>query len=162
MSLHDRLKALKENPAFAAVGSKWTPEEDARVIDQITMGRTIEEVAAECKRTHGSVRARVLKMALCMVDVEGKSNDEVCARLHVDPTELDFERSRQTMRRTCKSAKTLITAAPGTSFDALRNANASTRTLASETSMDVLKDIRDILRRIEEKTDKHLLCSARQ
>lgn len=130
--MHDRIEALKERPEFAAAGSKWTQDEEARVIEAITSGKTIHEVAAECKRTHGSIRARLLMLALRMVDSEGLSAEDVCAMLRLQPADIDAERARQRAKwdRRCSSGNTKP---------------------PLETFTDVLKDIRDILRRIEDR-----------
>jgi hypothetical protein len=133
MSLRDRIQALKDQPEFAAAGSKWTQDDDARVIEMISGGRTISEVAAECKRTQGSIRARVLLLGLRMVDQDEMPSDEVCALLRLHPADIDAERARQKAK-----------------WDAAR-ALPPQRSHEKETFTDVLKDIRSILRRIEQR-----------
>lgn len=123
MSLKDRLNALRQLPEFAAAGSKWTREEDARVVELVEAGQTIDEVAVECKRTKDCIRRRLCKLALSMVDY-GESQHVVCARLALNHEDIDLERARQ-------------------------EAKALKKTQPPETFKDVLKDIRDTLRRIE-------------
>lgn len=145
MSMRERLEALKERPEFAAAGSRWTQEEEARVVDAIAGGRTIMEVAAGCKRTHGSIRAKLLALALRMVDAEGRSAEDVCAMLsssRLQPVDIDAERARQRAKWDDND---------GRESEQRRKKDSKDSKDSKETFTDVLKDIRDILRRLEER-----------
>jgi hypothetical protein len=118
---------MHQHPDYAAAGTPWTLDEEHRVIGMIAMDRTIEEIAAGCKRTPGAIRARIPRIAVRMVDRDGQAIDDVCAKLKLHPTDIEVERNR-----------------------ALKSMQMRMQP-QNETMMSILRDIRDVLRRLEER-----------
>lgn len=125
MSLHQNIKQLKEQPETSAVGNRWTPEEETRLIDSLGQGKDIDEIAKEHKRTVGGIKSRMKEIAIRMIENDGKSVEEVCMTLHL--TLEDIEDAQKKRNKQATVPKKL------------------------ETELDVLKDIRSLLVRIEAK-----------
>lgn len=87
--MHKHIKQLKKQPETAAVGNRWTPEEETRLIDSLGQGKDIDEIAKEHKRTSGGIRSRMSMIALRMIESEGKSIEEVCVALHMTSEEIE-------------------------------------------------------------------------
>lgn len=119
------LKHLKEQPETACVGTKWTSQEENRLIESLKMKRNIEDIAKEHKRTSGGIRSRMRHIAIKMINNDGKSLEEVCAILNMTSEEITDAQKRR--------------------------ANGSTPKPKIETELDVLIDIRKLLMEIKSK-----------
>lgn len=126
---NELLKALRQLPEFAAAGSAWTPDEDAFVISAANKGRALEAIAAYCKRTTGCIKRRLLELAVRMIDEGGRSASEVCVTLRLDPD--DVWRIMQGAAKR-KEEEEKVKDDTG-----------------EETLLEVVRDIRDALRRME-------------
>jgi DNA-directed RNA polymerase specialized sigma24 family protein len=126
MSIREHIKQLKEQPETAAVGNRWTPEEEAQLIDALGNNKDVEEIAKDHRRTLGGIKSRMREIAVRMVEADGKSIDEVCEILHMTSDEIEDAQKRRAANNKTTAPKT-----------------------KPETELDVLKDIRKLLVRIE-------------
>ena len=55
---------LRRNEETSRAGSKWSPEEDEKLVKEITDKKTFEEIALEHKRTIGGIRSRIISHIL--------------------------------------------------------------------------------------------------
>lgn len=55
-----RMLELRSNDETSNVGTKWTIEEDAKLVQEITENKTYEEIALEHKRTVLGIKLRVI------------------------------------------------------------------------------------------------------
>ena len=108
------------------VGTKWTHEEDLQVIKYVSDDKSINYIANEHQRSPWGIKCRLLHIAVRMIETEGKSIEEVCTMLHVKSTEIDDHKRRNATKSKGKH-----------------------KTVKIETELDVLKDIRELLIRIE-------------
>lgn len=83
MSIRENIKQLKEQPETAAVGNRWTPEEETRLIDSLGQGKNIDEIAKDHKRTTGGIKSHMKEIAVRMIENDGKSVEEVCMTLRL-------------------------------------------------------------------------------
>lgn len=128
MSIRENIRKMKEQPETSAVGNKWTSEEEARLVDSLRNGRNIDDISKEHKRTPGGIKSRMRKIAVNMIESEGKSIEEVCAELHMIPEDIVDAQNKRAVANKRTMSK-----------------------LKPETELEILNDIRKILIRIESK-----------
>ena len=66
MSMQARFDALRENPETNRVGSSWTAEEDAQLLQELSTTVEINEIARNHHRTPGAIHARCQVIAYRM------------------------------------------------------------------------------------------------
>jgi len=72
-----------ENPTLTNVGKKWSKSEEADLLNRISKGESIQEIASEFKRTYGGIRGRLIDIACTMV-LSGKSIEEAISATTID------------------------------------------------------------------------------
>jgi hypothetical protein len=107
-----------------SVGSRWTSDEESRLLELIANGADIQEIATKHKRTKGGIRSRLNVIAVRMIETEGKSMQDVSETLCMKVSKIAAAQKRF--------------GAQETELDVLK-----------ETELDVLKEIRAILLRME-------------
>jgi len=60
MTLGTRLKELRSNEDTSNAGTKWTIDEDEKLVQEIADNKSYEEIALEHKRTILSIKSRVI------------------------------------------------------------------------------------------------------
>jgi DNA-directed RNA polymerase specialized sigma24 family protein len=55
-------KILREKNKKESAGAKWTPEEDAQLIEEYKNSLSIKEIAEIHKRSEGSIQSRIVKL----------------------------------------------------------------------------------------------------
>jgi DNA-directed RNA polymerase specialized sigma24 family protein len=127
--MYEHIKRLQEMPETAAVGRRWTSEEETKLIDLLATDKCLREIALEHRRTIGGIMSRLKLIAVRMIEMEGMTIDKVC----------------DTLRITYKTVESAMAK--------YRNKHLSTPAASAPappvSRMDVLTDIRDILLRIE-------------
>uniref|UniRef100_A0A6C0M037 Uncharacterized protein n=1 Tax=viral metagenome TaxID=1070528 RepID=A0A6C0M037_9ZZZZ len=112
------------DPSNPRVGVRWTRGEEAQLIASITAGKDIEDIAKEHGRKRGGITSRLRSIAGHMME-HGETVDDVCIALHM-PREI-VERVQQ--------------------YSATTKNKHGVR--PEKEALEVLKDIRTILVRIE-------------
>ena len=76
---------LRRNEETSRAGSKWLPDEDEKLVKEITDKKTFEEIALEHKRTIGGIRSRVISHILYKEFKEGiKTIDDLSNEYNID------------------------------------------------------------------------------
>ena len=76
---------LRINEETSRAGSKWLPDEDEKLVKEITDKKTIEEIALEHKRTIGGIRSRVISHILYKEYKEGiKTIDDLSNEYNIE------------------------------------------------------------------------------
>ena len=132
MNFREHIKQLKEQPETAAAGTKWTAIEETQLIDSLSNGKDIDDIAKEHKRTVGGIKSRMKEIAVRMLDNNETSIEEVCKKLRLTSEEIEDAQKRRA---------------------AVSNKQHASNSKI-ETELDVLKDIRELLIRIEKKIIK--------
>jgi hypothetical protein len=114
------IQKLKDQLETANVGRKWTDYEEQLLIKSIREDKLIDDIAKEHKRTSGGIRSRLKVIAVRMIEIEGKTIEEVSNLLHMTPGEIN------------------------------KLKNKTSNTNKRETVLAVLQDIREILLRVEQ------------
>jgi hypothetical protein len=101
------------------IGKKWEADEESLLLKRIGEGVSHERIAAECKRTIGGIQSRLRVIACRMVDF-GKTIDEASDVTQLTPDQI---------------------------IDALQKRDTPTPkpARAQETSLTLLREIRDLL-----------------
>lgn len=120
---------MKSQSELAATGTRWTLIEENKLIESLNAGKDIDEIAKEHKRTSGGIRARQREIAVRMIEIDGKSIEMVSTTLRLTLEEIEDAQKR---RVAAKNQKIIPQS-------------------KAEKELDLLKDIRDILIRIESK-----------
>jgi hypothetical protein len=127
MNYGEIMKELKAMPETSYAFNPWTCEEDAKLIESIKT-KEIDDIAKEHKRTRGGITSHLRVIAVRMINTDGKTIEEVSEILRMKPEDI-----KKTLQRS-KAAK-----------------EKRQMLIPNETSIDILKEIRDILVRIESK-----------
>ena len=80
---------------------KWTSEEDKDLLDKRIKGATIEALCKDFKRTTGSIKPRLYKFALKMLEDKEPLN-EVATKLNFTEDEITEYQERQRERKELK------------------------------------------------------------
>ena len=73
-SFGTRMHELRSNDETLNVGTKWTIEEDNKLVQEITDNKTYEEIALEHKRTAYGIQLRVISR---IIYPKIKDDDEI-------------------------------------------------------------------------------------
>jgi uncharacterized protein (DUF433 family) len=76
-------KTRDENPTLTNIGKKWSKSEETDLLNRISKGESIQEIATEFKRTTGGIRGRLIDIACAMV-LSGKSMEEAIQTTSID------------------------------------------------------------------------------
>lgn len=134
--MYQSIQKLKELPETASVGSMWTVEEEKRLIESLSNDKSIDDIAKEHKRTTGGIKSRINLMAVNMIDKNEESIDDVCVMFRLAKHELEYRQEKFAAKKEKAKAKKKETSTEESKTD--------------ETYLDILKDIRAILLRMEE------------
>ena len=66
--------SIRKRRDTSASGNRWTPEEEAQLVDALGKYKDICTIATDHKRTPGGVWSHMCKMAVRMMETEGKSS----------------------------------------------------------------------------------------
>ena len=58
------VKDLRKNEETSRAGNKWLPEEDDKLVQEISDKKSFEDIALEHKRTIGGIKSRVISQIL--------------------------------------------------------------------------------------------------
>lgn len=64
----EKLKIQRQNEETARAGLKWSPEEETSILDSLSSGKTIADVALQLQRTEGSIRTRLFTIVCKKID----------------------------------------------------------------------------------------------
>jgi len=76
-------KTRDENSTLTNIGKKWSKSEETDLLNRISKGESIQEIATEFKRTTGGIRRRLIDIACTMV-LSGKSMEEAIQTTTID------------------------------------------------------------------------------
>ena len=88
MSQAEYYKQLKSRPETALVGSKWSQEEEVKLLNELGIGIDIDAIAKEHKRTTGGIQSRMRQIAVRMIK-SGKYIDETCGSMRLTREEVE-------------------------------------------------------------------------
>jgi predicted site-specific integrase-resolvase len=127
--MYQSMQKMREIPETASVGNMWTVKEEQQLIESLSGDKSIDDIAKEHKRTPGGIKSRINFMAVNMLEKKEKSIDDVCAIFRLAKHELEYRQAKFASKK-----------------EKAKQVNDT-----DETQIDVLKDIREILLRMEVK-----------
>jgi hypothetical protein len=81
---------LKDQEETSRVGTKWLPEEDAKLIEEISTNISYDDIALEHKRTSTGIKSRVISQIIYPIFKEGnKTIDEISLEYKIDKEIID-------------------------------------------------------------------------
>ena len=97
-SFGTRMLELRCNDETSNVGTKWTIEEDTKLVQEITENKTYEEIALEHKRTVLGIKLRVIShiiypkikdsAAVATADADYSDMEELALEYKIDTSQL--------------------------------------------------------------------------
>jgi hypothetical protein len=120
---------------MSAVGNKWTVGEEEQLVSEVKEGLSIEQIASNHNRNTGGIKSRIYMIAIRMSQTRDLS--DVCNELKLTVDEVVSYKTRELERNTTKQQS---------------NGNKKPN-VCLESELDVLKQIRNILLRLETKLD---------
>jgi len=76
---------LRKNNETSRAGSKWSPEEDDKLVKEFNDKKTFEEIALEHKRNIGGIRSRIISHILYKEYKEGiKTIDDLSKEYNIE------------------------------------------------------------------------------
>lgn len=74
-----------KNEETSRAGSKWSPEEDEKLVKKFTDKKTFEEIALEHKRTIGGIKSRIISHILYKEYKDGtKTIDDLSKEYNIE------------------------------------------------------------------------------
>ena len=74
-----------KNEETSRAGSKWSPEEDEKLVKEFTDKKTFEEIALEHKRTIGGIKSRIISHILYKEYKDGtKTIDDLSKEYNIE------------------------------------------------------------------------------
>lgn len=85
-----KVSELRKNEETAKAGKKWLPEEDSKLIQEVTDKKTYDEIALEHKRTIGAIKCRVISHVIYVKYKDGNTNiDELASEYNIEKEMLE-------------------------------------------------------------------------
>jgi hypothetical protein len=128
------LKTIESIPLYA--GSKWTDAEERQLLSEVQTGKTMNEIASIHRRTVRGIKARLSRMIR-----GGRAGDATEGRVGVADAKPSPEKAIEIL----KVKEIVQVLKPGQKLITTR--------AEGERSSETLKEIKEILLRIEEKID---------
>jgi repressor of nif and glnA expression len=138
----ENMKKLRENPDTSRAGLKWDEEEDNKVITKIKKGIDINEIAKELKRTVNSIKTRIVMQGIKEIEENKRTKNDVFKELKITDTDIKEYKEKKVQRDEQQKQYSNI----------ILNKNITNPTIKDNYCL--LKEIAQILIRIEEKLDK--------
>jgi hypothetical protein len=144
-----KFEELKENPNTANIGTKWTEEDDKKlmkIVDNYILNNNeinYNNIALEFKRTIGSIVARIKLNVYRMIN-DQTNVGELCNKYQINQMDMDFFIEQQSKREREKKSKSTI------SNNEIHNVLLSFKDEIDEIKR-YFKSINSRLKRIEEK-----------
>jgi DNA-binding NarL/FixJ family response regulator len=95
-------KQIKEQPETVNYGSKWTEEEESRLLKSIRDGKTIDDIANEHKRTPLGISYRLRHIFIHMIEDDKISIKEVATILTISVDDIILEQKRRNFNKNIK------------------------------------------------------------
>jgi hypothetical protein len=97
---------LRSNDETSNVGTKWTIEEDNRLVEEIIENKTYEEIALEHKRTVFGIKLRVISHIIYPKIKDATADMEALAlEYKIDTSQLIRQIDKLRMKETAKKEK---------------------------------------------------------
>jgi hypothetical protein len=101
-----RMLELRSNDETSNVGTKWTIEEDNRLVEEIIENKTYEEIALEHKRTVFGIKLRVISHIIYPKIKDATADMEALAlEYKIDTSQLIRQIDKLRMKETAKKEK---------------------------------------------------------
>lgn len=76
---------LKDQEETSRVGTKWLPEEDAKLVEEMSNNLSYDEIALQHKRTSTGIKSRVISQIIYPIYTEGnKTMDEISIEYRIE------------------------------------------------------------------------------
>lgn len=134
---------MRDQPATARVGVKWTKEENEQLMKEVMDGMNLHDVAKKHYRTVTGVKLRVMSNALNMMTNRDLTLQDVAKTVYISVEDLENHKQRQEQKVTTPKVRKTATS---TSKE-LSDDNIS----FNQDFMNILTEIRDYLKIIAEK-----------
>lgn len=111
-SFGTRMLELRCNDETSNVGTKWTIEEDTKLVQEITENKTYEEIALEHKRTVLGIKLRVISHIIypkikdsATADADDTDMEELALEYKIDTSQLIRHINKLKMKGIAKKEK---------------------------------------------------------
>lgn len=114
-SFGTRMLELRCNDETSNVGTKWTIEEDTKLVQEITENKTYEEIALEHKRSVHGIKLRVIShiiypkikdaAAVATADADDTDMEELALEYKIDTSQLIRHINKLKMKGIAKKEK---------------------------------------------------------
>jgi hypothetical protein len=141
--MYNNIQSIKKNPETSLAGSKWSSDEDINLLEEIK-DKNYEEIALIHKRTTGAIRSHLREIAVKMIN-DGNTYEEVSIITKLSKEEIAMAVEKKNIKNTVKNP--II----NTEIETEIKIAQAVAVIKIESQLDILKDIRDILIRLENK-----------
>jgi hypothetical protein len=91
--MNDYIKNLQQNPKTSAVGSKWTREEEQKLLNSISNAIPITDIALEHKRTINGILYKINEISVRFLE-EGFPIEEVAMKVNLSPDKIEINKAK--------------------------------------------------------------------
>ena len=96
-TMYDYVKNLQQNPKTSAVGSKWTREEEQKLLESIHKGISFEHIALEHKRTINGILCKINDISVRFLE-EGFPIEEIAMRVNLSTEKIEVAKEKAKAR----------------------------------------------------------------
>ena len=84
----EKLKLQREVVETARAGLKWSPEEETTILDSLSSGKSMADVALQLQRTEGSIRTRLFTIICKKIDNGDNTESYYCNEYNVSSDDI--------------------------------------------------------------------------
>lgn len=92
-NIGDYIKNLQQNPQTVFVGNKWTKEEEQKLLNLISNGISISDIAKEHKRTENGILYRINQISVRFLE-DGFPIEEVSRKFNLSPEKIEVGKAK--------------------------------------------------------------------
>ena len=130
----EMLKIQRQNTETSRAGLKWEPDEDDRLLNMLSEGTSLADIAKSLQRTEGSIKTRLTVYAINKMEKENMTIEQVSELVGLTDKDITDYQDRKAMRDERRQKKHRAPKKPDNAtnndiYDLLLNINKNLTTL---------------------------------
>lgn len=146
MNFGQNVKKLRQNSETSNVGTKWTPEEESKLLEETENKTPLEHIAKNHKRTIGGIESHLCLMAYDFVKNGDLTLEEASDMVNIDKVSLKRSFIKMDSVKAARSQQKIPKVITTT----------QNQVTCSDKYIEILVEIRDLLKIL---TNKLLICT---
>ena len=94
----EMLKEQRQNPSTSRAGLKWEEHEDTTLLEKVSEGLSLEEIAKLLQRTEGSIKTRLITYAIGKIEKNNTSIEDASAIVKISVEDIQEYQQKKKLR----------------------------------------------------------------